>query len=255
MAFKICVVNQKGGVGKSSVALNLAETLQHEPLNYKVLFIDMDAQCNSTSYYNAEVDGVSTLVDVLMGECEASEAVQHTEKGDIIAGDPSLADVADVLNTKMNRYDLLKEKISEIEGEYDFVICDNGPNLGLYMINAMTYCTGCIVPIKAEKFALDGLGKLMKTISDVKKYQNPDFKIYGVLMNVYDSRTSLDKQILSQLPEYGDKAGFPVFNNPIRTCQVIKEAQVYGKSIYDLDPTCNAVEDYIQFTKDLLSRL
>ena len=155
MAVKIGIVANKGGTNKSSVALCLADAMIH--CNYKVLLVDADQQCNATSVYDAEIEGVNTMADVLAGECSAKDAVQHTEMGDIIAGDFELAGLETRLNNEINRYELLSDALKDVDKDYDFIIIDTPPALGVYTLNAIIASDGVIVPIKADKFAVDGL--------------------------------------------------------------------------------------------------
>ncbi|WP_026493013.1 ParA family protein [Butyrivibrio sp. XPD2002] len=263
MAIKIAIANQKGGVGKTTTAINLADALSH--FQYKVLFIDLDPQHNSTSTYGAEIDGVNTIVDVLKKDCTAKEAVQTTPLGDIIAGDGLLAIEENTFNAKKAREGLLKKQIAELDDEYDFIIMDTPPNLGIYMINALTAADGCIIPIKAEQYAVDGLSLLIDTVNEVIEVLNEDLKIYGVLMTSYDSRNSLDVGIKEVLPEVGDQKGFKTFDTQIRISQDVKKAQairntyddegnviVANRSLFENFKNSNAAIDYVKFTKELL---
>lgn len=251
MAVKIGIVANKGGSNKSSVALCLADAMRH--CKYKVLLIDMDQQCNATSVYDAEIEGVNTLADVLAGECEAKEAIQHTAMGDIIAGDLELAGLETTLNNEINRYELLSEAIAEIDKDYDFIVIDTPPALGVYTINCIMASDGVVVPIKADKFAVDGLKRTIGTINKVKnKSHKKDIKIYGVLLSSYDKRTNLGKSTWENLPAVGKQMGFRVFKTPIRVCQIIPDAQAAQTSIFELDATSNAAKDYAELLRELL---
>lgn len=247
---KIAVANQKGGVGKTTTALNIADAMMH--CDYRVLFVDLDPQCNSTSSYNAQIEYTETIYDLMQGKCSTKEAIQHTEIGDIIAGDGSLSEIESALDSKMGRYRLLKKALEEVKDDYDFCIIDTPPNLGLYMLNALVAADGCIIPIKAEKYAIDGLGLLINTVNDVIENENPRLKIYGVMLNEYDKRTTLGRETWNVLPEVGKEKGFRVFQTPVRTCQTIKDAQAEGVSLFERDPSCNAALDYVEVLKELL---
>lgn len=254
MAKKIAISNQKGGVGKTTTAVNLADALRH--IGYKVLFIDLDPQCNSTGTYDAKVDGVNTIVDVLKKDCTALEAVQHTMMGDIIAGDTLLAQEETHFNNAMAREKLLKNRLKDVDEIYDFIVIDTPPNLGIYMFNALTAADGCIIPIQAEQYAVDGLGLLLGTIDEIRESVNSDLKIYGVLLTAFDGRNSLDNNIRKILPEVGQQKGFNAFNTVIRTCQDIKTCQAIeagnNRSLFDNCPKSNAAIDYVNLTKELL---
>lgn len=257
MAKKIAIANQKGGVGKTTTALNIADALVH--LNYKVLFIDLDPQHNSTSTYGAIIEDQNTIVDVLKKDCTAKEAIQHTLLGDIIAGDDLLAQEEQYFNSQAAREGILKRQLKDIDAEYDFIIMDTPPNLGIYMKNALTAADGCIISIKAEKYAIDGLGLLLETIDETIELLNESLRIYGVLLNVYDSRNALDKQVNEMLPQIGEQKGFRVFKTPIRVSQDVKKVQALpssdndvNRSLFENYPTSNAAVDYVAVTKELL---
>ena len=251
MAVKIGIVANKGGTNKSSVALCLADAMIH--CNYKVLLVDADQQCNATSVYDAEIEGVNTMADVLAGECSAKDAIQHTAMGDIIAGDLELAGLETTLNNEINRYELLADALAEVDNDYDFIIIDTPPALGVYTLNAILASDGVIVPIKADKFAVDGLKRTIETINNIKdKSHKKDIKIYGVLLSSFDKRTNLGKNTWETLPKVGKQMGFQVFKTPIRVCQLIPDAQAAQDSIFELDASSNAAKDYAQLLKELL---
>ena len=250
MAIKVAIANQKGGVGKTTAALCISDALIH--CGYNTLMVDLDPQCNTTSIYKAKIEGECTAYDLFVKECEPQEAIQKTDFGDIIAGDPAISGQEAVIKGQPGGYFIIKEALEAIEKDYDFIIMDTPPNLGSFMLNALTAADGCIIPIRAEKFAIDGLKLLIDTINEAKKYQNKDLKIYGVLMSMYDMRTSLGKNVWNALPEMGDKYGFPVFKTAIRTCQVIQDSQAEGQSLFEMDKRCNAAVDYANVVKELL---
>ena len=250
MAKIITISNQKGGVGKSTTAICLADALRH--CDYSVLFVDLDAQCNSSSVYKTVIEGECTIVDLLNGSYSTSECIQHTDMGDIISGDPGLVNIINELDQKINRYGILKEKLSEVTDDYDFIIIDSPPGAGLYMYNSFFAADGLIIPLTGSQFAVDGLAKIVSTVQEVKQYGNPTLEIYGVLMNKYDARKRLDKLTWGSLPRIGIEYGFNVFKTPIRICQAVKEAQAENASLYDMSPNCNAAIDYVNVVKELL---
>ncbi|MBP3195511.1 MAG: ParA family protein [Butyrivibrio sp.] len=266
MAIKIAIANQKGGVGKTTTAVNLADALKH--FNYKVLFVDLDPQHNSTSTYGAQIEDENTIVDLLKKDCSAKEAIQETPLGDIIAGDGLLATEENYFNSQKARERILKTQLKEVEDDYDFIIMDTPPNLGIYMVNALTAADGCIIPIKAEQYAIDGLGLLIDTINEVIELLNENLKIYGVLMTCYDSRNGLDVGIKEALPEVGEANGFKTFNTQIRVSQDVKKAQAIrdsededgnpikaNRSLFENFKSSNAAVDYVNFTKEVLEEI
>lgn len=266
MATKIAVANQKGGVGKTTTAVNLADALRH--FGFKVLFIDLDPQHNSTSTYGATIDNVNTIVDVLKKDCAAKEGIQTTPLGDIIAGDSLLAQEENYFNAQIAREHILKTVLKPVEEDYDYIVMDTPPNLGIYMKNALTAANGCVIPIKAEQYAIDGLGLLIDTINEIIEYTNPNLKIYGVLMTTFDARNALDIGIREALPEVGEQRGFKAFKTVIRISQDVKKCQAIpdtvdeegnvklaNRSLFETFKSSNAAIDYVNFTKEVLEEI
>ena len=253
MATKIAIANQKGGVGKTTTAVNIADALKR--CGYDVLFLDLDPQCNSTSSYKAETEDVSTIFDVMDSKVKIHEAIQHTPIGDIIAGDPLMAGEESKYQSKVSGYHIIRKALAEVDDEYDFVVMDTPPNLGIYMLNALTAANGIVIPVKAEKYAIDGLSQLINTVNEVIENTNPNLKVFGVLMTAYDKRNSLDKDIWTQLPQVGEANGFRVFDNPIRVCQAIKVAQAEEVSLFDKDPASTGAIDYAAVVKEILDEI
>ncbi len=253
MATKIAIANQKGGVGKTTTAINIADALKR--CGYDVLFLDLDPQCNSTGSYKAETEDTSTIYDVMDGKVSIKDAIQHTEIGDIIAGDPLMAGEESKFQSRPGGFNIIKKALKEVDDQYDFVIMDTPPNLGIYMLNALTAANGIVIPVKAEKDAIDGLSQLINTVNEVVENTNENLKVYGVLMTAYDKRNSLDKDIWTQLPEVGKSNGFRVFDNPVRVCQAIKMAQAEEVSLFDKDPASTGALDYAAVVKELLGEI
>lgn len=253
MAVKIAIANQKGGVGKTTTAICLADALRH--CDYKVLFVDLDPQNNSTSTYQAKVEDEYTIFDVLEGACKTEDAIQKTSFGDILVGDPKLTELEYKLLQKANGFMAVKKALKSVEENYDYIILDTPPNLGIFMGNALAAANGVIIPMTAEKYAVDGLGKLIDTINEILEYTNPELKIYGVLLTAYDSRTKLGRETKRQLPDIGEQYGFHVFETPVRICQNIRDAQTEQVSLFDNYGACNAAVDYANVVKELLEEV
>lgn len=250
----IAIANQKGGVGKTTTALNVADALMHS--GFSVLFIDVDPQTNSTSSYKAQIEDTYTVYDVFKKECSVDEAVQHTDFGDIIAGDPELSSIELTLQSSLGGYNILRNALSKSKGNYDYCIIDTPPNLGIYMLNALIASDYVLIPVRAEKYAIDGLTKLIQTINDVKgePNANPDLQIAGVLLTSFDKRNGLDNKIWNELKTIESDGVFHVFPTPIRVCQDVKNAQDALQSLYEVYPNCNAAYDYAILTKELIEK-
>lgn len=259
MSINIAIANQKGGVGKTTTTIILADALKH--LGYKVLAIDLDPQCNTTDTYGAKIEDVNTIYDVLDGKCNTEEAIQKLALGDIIPGDKLLADNLDHFNAKMSRELLLRKKLKEVYNKYNFVIIDTPPTLGLYMVNALAASDGCVIPLKAERYSVSGLGELFSTIRNIREAGvNEHLQVYGTLITNFDTRNDLDRRLKMELPETASQYNFRNFNSYIRICQDIKKSQnldfeegeVINRSLFYHYPISNAAEDYVKFTKELL---
>lgn len=253
MATVIVIANQKGGVGKTTLSTTLTDALTK--CDYKTMLIDMDPQENSTSFMQATVQGAYTLHDVMEGECTVLEAVQHTPLGDILPGDALISGKAAQYQMKLKGYNILNKALEPAKNEYDFIIIDTPPSLGIFLVNALTAADEVIIPVKAEKFAIDGLGNLMNTITEVKEECNPKLHILGAVLMAYDSRIGMDKQVKRQLPIIGQEFNFTVFDTAIRVCQEVKKAQNNLESIFDAAPKSTATADYLDLVKEIIKEL
>ncbi len=259
MGIVISITNQKGGVGKTTTTINLADALRH--FNYRVLVIDLDPQANTTDTYGAIAEDEYSIVDVLNNSCKTIDAIQHLPMGDIIPGDKILSQQLDHFNAQMGREKLLKKKLKEVDDEYDFVIIDTPPTLGLYMINALTASNGCIIPLQAERYSISGLSELFDTIQKIKENElNTDLEVYGTLITKFDTRNGLDKELKLGLPEIAEQYGFRNFKTNIRVSQEVKKSQnlsfddgeEINRSLFDNFSNSKAAHDYVDMTKELL---
>lgn len=244
----VAIVNRRGGVGKTATAHAIGAGLALK--GYKILFIDLDSQCNLTFDVGAKTAPLTSM-EVLSGTATAEEAIQHTEGGDIIPASPSLA-VADTALEGTGKEHRLKEALEPIAGLYDYCIVDTPPALGVLTVNALTASQGAIIPAQAEVHSLQGIGLLYEAIQAVQKYTNPDLKIEGILITRYNGRAILSKDMRANLEETARELGTKVFNTPIRECIAIKEAQAMQRDIYSYSPRSNATADYTALVEDLI---
>lgn len=244
----ISVANQKGGVGKTTTAVNLSALLAKK--GKKVLLIDTDPQGNATSGVGVDKTVSFSVYDVLVDDVEIENTLQLTEMKNLEVC-PSNINVAGAevqLVSKENREYKLKEKIEKIKNDYDYVIIDCPPSLGLVTLNAFTASDSVLIPIQCEYYALEGLGQLINTINLVKKRLNKELVIEGALLTMYDARTNLSNQVVKEVKNYFDDK---VYKTVIPRNVKLSEAPSYGMPICMYDARSKGSRCYDKFAKEL----
>lgn len=239
----IAVINQKGGVAKTTTAAAIGAALHKR--GYKVLLIDLDAQANLTACTGAKLGGA---FEMLNGE---RVKPQHTAQGDIIGSSLQLA-AADLKLTETGKEFKLKEALENYGGEYDYCILDTPPQLNILTINGLTAADSAIIPAKADAFSLQGITQLSQTIDAIKKYCNSSLQITGIVLTMYNRRTILSREIVDVLQQTAQKLNTRLFDTKIRPCNALAEAQVKKCNIFDYAPRSNAAEDYTALTDEIL---
>ena len=245
----ISVANQKGGVGKTTTTVNLATLLAKK--GKKVLLIDTDPQGNATSGLGVTKELELSVYDILIGETAFNETVQETAVKNlkVCPSNISLAGAEVELVSMMSREQRLKTKLDEVKEQYDYVLIDCPPSLGLITLNAFTASDSVLIPVQCEYFALEGLGQLLNTVNLVKKHLNKNLEIEGALLTMYDARTNLSNQVVKEVKKYfEDKVYKTVIPRNVR----LSEAPSYGMPISIYDPKSKGAKAYEKFTKELL---
>jgi len=245
----ISVANQKGGVGKTTTAVNLSTLLAKK--GKKVLLIDTDPQGNATSGLGVTKEVELSVYDILVGETTFDETIQETaiKNLKVCPSNISLAGAEVELVSMMSRERRLKEKLDAIKEQYDFIIIDCPPSLGLVTLNAFTASDSVLIPVQCEYFALEGLGQLLNTVNLVKKHLNKNLEIEGALLTMYDARTNLSNQVVKEVKKYfEDKVYKTVIPRNVR----LSEAPSYGMPISIYDPKSKGAKAYEKFAKELL---
>jgi len=245
------IVNQKGGVAKTSTALALTSGLVSR--GFKVLCIDLDPQCNLSFAADADTEKKS-IRDVLIGEINIIDVIQQTAQGDIIPSDNQLSGADSYINETGKEY-RLKEGLAQIKKDYDYMILDCPPALGILTINALTACDGVIIPAQAEAFSMQGIDQLRNTIDAVKNYTNPQLTIEGILLTRHNARSVLSRDVAEMMAKLASYMHTKVFKSTIREAVVVRESQINQESLFSYAPKANITADYRAFIDELLGGL
>ena len=248
----IAIANQKGGVGKTTTSVNLASALA--VLEKKVLLIDADPQANATSGLGINVDeqkkGTYELLEhtATVEEATVQTSVPHL---DLIRSHIDLVAIEIELVDKNQREFMLKKALVNVIDNYDFILIDCAPSLGLITLNALTAANAVIIPIQCEYFALEGLGKLLNTIKSVQKIHNKELDIEGLLLTMYDARLRLSNQVVEEVKKH---FGTMVFKTIIQRNIRLSEAPSYGENIIEYDATSKGAKNYLSLAEEVLKK-
>ena len=248
----IAIANQKGGVGKTTTSVNLAASLG--VLEKKVLLIDADPQANATSGLGIDVEEVEFgTYQLLEHTISSKDAIISTSSPnlDLIPSHIDLVAIEIELVDKDNREYMLKQAITPLKEDYDYIIIDCAPSLGLLTLNALTAADSVIIPIQCEYFALEGLGKLLNTVKSVQKIHNEALDIEGLLLTMYDSRLRLSNQVVDEVKKHFDEM---VFKTIIQRNVRLSEAPSFGESIISYDAGSKGANNYLSLAQELIEK-
>ncbi len=252
MAKTIAIANQKGGVGKTTTAINLAASLA--VLEYKTLLVDGDPQANSTTGNGFDLKNIQlSLYDCMVNETPVSQVILETETPNlhIVPSHLDLVGAEIELINHPNREHILRNALEEVKGNYDFIIIDCSPSLGLITVNALTAANSVAIPVQCEYFALEGLGKLLNTIKIVQTRINTELHIEGILMTMYDGRLRLSNQVVEEIKNH---FGELVFNTIIHRNTRLGEAPSFGKPALMYDAESSGAINYLNLAKEILQK-
>ena len=246
----ISIANQKGGVGKTTTSVNLSTLLAKR--GKKVLLIDADPQGNATSGVGMDKNVELSVYDMLISdEVESKDIIQKTEIKNlyICPSNINLAGAEVELVSMMSREYRMKEKLEQIKSDFDYIIIDCPPSLGLITLNSFTASNSVLIPVQCEYYALEGLGQLINTINLVKKHLNTELEIEGALLTMYDIRTNLSNQVVKEVNKYFENK---VYKTVIPRNVKLSEAPSYGMPISIYDPRSKGAKSYDKFVKEFL---
>lgn len=249
MSKVLAIVNQKGGVGKTTTAINLSVALAMD--GFRCLLVDLDPQGNTTAGLGIEKrDLEKSIYDVLLGTSSLEDVMVNVRDNLLVApANLSLAGAEVELISEFSRESRLKKALSSVRSQFDYILIDCPPSLGLLTINGLTACDGVLIPVQTEYYALEGLSQLMHTLDLVKRHLNPTLKIEGVLLTLFDVRLNLASQVADEVRKFFKEK---VYDTVIPRNVKLSEAPGFGKSIFDYDKTCKGAEAYRKLAREVI---
>lgn len=250
MACVITFTNQKGGVGKTTLAMNFGIRLKMAKA--RVLLVDMDPQCSLTYVMGVDAPEV-TIMDVMERRAHATQAVVHAEECDLICASPRLS-VADVTFTGRGKEFLLRDALEPLQPYYDFIVLDSPPTLGVLTINILTAADGVIIPALADVFSLQGIGQLYSTIEAVRKHCNPKLRVIGIILSRHSDRLVVSRELHNAMRQTAEQIGSTVYDAVVRESVMVREAEAKRQSIFRYAWRSAQAQDYERIVAEFLYR-
>tara|TARA_Y100000814_G_scaffold226233_1_gene170161 strand:+ start:799 stop:1572 length:774 start_codon:yes stop_codon:yes gene_type:complete len=247
----IAISNQKGGVGKTTSAVNIASFLA--VTETPTLLIDMDPQANASTGLGVNINNKKTIYDVMINNINIKKCICKTDIDflDVVPSHTKLSGAEIELVGMFTRESILKDALSSVIGKYKYIIIDTPPSLGLLTVNVLTASKSLIIPIQCEYYALEGLSQLLNTIRLIQKNLNPDLNIEGILITMFDSRLNMSHQVVNEVKEYfGDKVYTTIINRNVK----LGEAPSHGQPILIYDPTSRGSQNYMNLVTEILNQ-
>lgn len=250
MAKVIVIANQKGGVGKTTTAITLTAGLTKR--GYKTLGLDMDPQGHLSNFMGADRGQGKTMYDVMRRECDMADVLQQTPNGVVAPANILLSGLEQELNS-IGKEQRLKERLASIKDDFDYIVIDTSPALGVLTVNALTAGDYVLVPVEPDEGSIDGLVMLFDTIKSAKMYCNANLEVLGVYFNVFNERRNLGRSLQSFTAELAQQLGTRVLETTVRRAEAIPNSRTNRVNIFDFDPTSNVAKDYDKLVDEVVS--
>ena len=246
----VAISNKKGGVGKTTTAYNLAAGLKI--WGYRVLAIDLDPQCSFSKVSGYNKQEGPTSFGVISKEVSIKNAIVNMEHFDLVPGSPALATADQTIPEGLGKLMRIREALLEVKDDYDFVVLDDAPSMGVVTMNSFVAADYIIIPAEANELSTDGIVSIYESVVDIKKYMQTNLRIAGILLTRYKAKTNLNQEYTKIFRKLADQMGTKVFRHPIRESVNLSELPSIHQPIFQYKPTSNANDDYTNLVKEFM---